>query len=223
MNETYECDKCGACCQGGLIVEADWLDLSREPRLLEADRHRAGWTLDEALTDLEEPGKAMIVAAGCHCPFLNGDNHCEIHPTRPTVCVGLQAGDEQWQAARKDAGLEPLLPLSEQGELCECEKPGHFHSGVPGILAHVENGKIAADAKVERCDLCARYPTDEAAREKLIELGKICEADPASEGETGDRGELVVWILTIHTESSPKLTVWKTYESTRLGLYDHVK
>ena len=38
----YECDGCGACCEGHLLVEADLLDLLREPRLLEADRHRSG-------------------------------------------------------------------------------------------------------------------------------------------------------------------------------------
>lgn len=179
MNEKYECDKCGACCNGQLIVEADWVDLSRVPRLLEADRHRAGWTLDEAFADLEEPGKAMILAVGCRCPFLDGDNHYEIHPTRPTVCVGLQAGDEQCQAARKEAGLEPLKPVPQSRDPCECELPGQFCCGVPGILVHVEEGNATANVKVERCDVCFRYPSDEAARDKLVELGHIPEAEAA--------------------------------------------
>src|SRR5690606_39269897 len=54
---------------------------------------------------------------------------------------------------------------------CECEAPGHFYCGVPGILAHLENGRLAAGSKVERCDICQRYPTDDAARQKLSELG----------------------------------------------------
>jgi hypothetical protein len=56
-------------------------------------------------------------------------------------------------------------------ERCECELPGYFNSGVPGILAHLEeDGNLAPDAAVERCDLCERYPTDEAAREHLREM-----------------------------------------------------
>ena len=56
---------------------------------------------------------------------------------------------------------------------CECEKAGHFCSGVPGILAHMENGRLAEGAEVNRCDLCQRYPSDEAAFEKLRELGRV--------------------------------------------------
>jgi len=56
-------------------------------------------------------------------------------------------------------------------EPCDCEKPGHFRSGVPGILAHLKNGRLTPGAKVERCDLCQRYPSDEAALERLRELG----------------------------------------------------
>jgi hypothetical protein len=51
---------------------------------------------------------------------------------------------------------------------CECEAPGCFHSGQPGIIAHVEpDGSLAHDAKIERCDQCRRYPTDAAARRAL--------------------------------------------------------
>jgi hypothetical protein len=54
---------------------------------------------------------------------------------------------------------------------CECELPGHFCCGVPGILAHLENGHLSEGASVERCDLCRRYPSDEAALQRLRELG----------------------------------------------------
>jgi hypothetical protein len=53
---------------------------------------------------------------------------------------------------------------------CECEKPGFFFSGIPGILAHLENGHLPEGAKVERCGLCCRYPSDAAALETLCEL-----------------------------------------------------
>ena len=56
---------------------------------------------------------------------------------------------------------------------CECEEPGFFCSGIPGILAHMEDGRLAKDALVNRCDLCQRYPSDEAAFEKLRELGLV--------------------------------------------------
>ena len=66
-------------------------------------------------------------------------------------------------------GMDCLLDETDQP--CECELPGHFCCGVPGILAHLENDRLAPDAKVERCDLCQRYPSDEAALERLRELG----------------------------------------------------
>lgn len=54
---------------------------------------------------------------------------------------------------------------------CDCQLPGFFCSGVPGIIAHVVHCRLPPGAKVERCDLCQRYPTDEAAQAKLRELG----------------------------------------------------
>jgi hypothetical protein len=56
-------------------------------------------------------------------------------------------------------------------DICECELPGYFYSGVPGIIGRVENGRLVPGAKVERCDSCQRYESDEAALQKLIELG----------------------------------------------------
>ena len=56
---------------------------------------------------------------------------------------------------------------------CECEKPGFFCSGTPGILAHLENGRLPDGAKVERCGLCCRYPSDAAALDELRELGHV--------------------------------------------------
>ena len=54
---------------------------------------------------------------------------------------------------------------------CVCEEPGHFRSGVPGILAHVENGRIMNH--VERCDTCRRFRDDQVAEWVLRKiLGK---------------------------------------------------
>jgi len=68
--------------------------------------------------------------------------------------------------------------LDTEPELCECEKPGYFYSGVPGIIAHMDSGRLAAGAEVQRCDLCQRYPSDNAAMEKLRELGYVLPQAP---------------------------------------------
>lgn len=107
----YECDQCGACCKGNLIVEAEELDLLREPRLIESDPHYAGKSAEEVLVQLQtDVGRAIILACSRPCTFLGSDNKCGIYPTRPNVCVGMQAGDEQCQSAREAEGLPPLLP-----------------------------------------------------------------------------------------------------------------
>ena len=59
----------------------------------------------------------------------------------------------------------------DEREPCECELAGYFYCGVPGIIAHFENGRLAADGRVERCDLCQRYPSDDAALTELRRRG----------------------------------------------------
>ncbi len=110
----YECDCCGTCCQGHLIVETDILDVLREPRLVAADPHHAGKSASEVLEMLwDDKGKAIVIACGTNrpCPFLNDEKRCSIYPTRPNDCVAMQAGDDQCQRARESAGLEPLPPI----------------------------------------------------------------------------------------------------------------
>jgi Fe-S-cluster containining protein len=109
----YACDRCGACCKGGLIVEADELDVLREPRIIESDPHWRDRTAEAVLHELRsEFGKAVVLACSRPCTFLGSDNLCTIYPTRPNVCVGMEAGDEQCQAARLAAGLAPLAPIA---------------------------------------------------------------------------------------------------------------
>jgi hypothetical protein len=81
----------------------------------------------------------------------------------------LSLTDEIADQAHDRHGIDCLLVDDDQSR-CECEKPGFFYSGVPGILAHMENGRLADGAQVNRCDLCQRYPSDAAAFEKLREL-----------------------------------------------------
>ena len=108
----YDCDGCGACCLGYLLVEADMTDLLREPRLLEADQHRSGWSFDTAVRDLEEEDRCLLIAGVDRCPFLSAENRCLIYPTRPNACVGMQAGDGQCQQVRHEASLGPLQSLA---------------------------------------------------------------------------------------------------------------
>jgi hypothetical protein len=83
--------------------------------------------------------------------------------------------DEIADQAHDRHGIDSLIEAEEMEPhnqyVCECERPGYFWSGVPGILAHLENGRLPAGAKAERCGLCCRYPSDAAALEKLQELG----------------------------------------------------
>jgi Fe-S-cluster containining protein len=110
----YECDKCGACCNGTLIVEADVLDVLREPRLIEADRYWRRKTVLQVIDELQD-GKAVLIACGRKrpCPFLNTENQCSIYPTRPNTCVAFQAGEEQCQEARAANDLPPLEPVPD--------------------------------------------------------------------------------------------------------------
>lgn len=68
--------------------------------------------------------------------------------------------------------IDSLCDLLNEAETrCDCELPGTFCSGVPGILAHMEQGRLAPNSKVERGDICRRFASDDAARERLVVLG----------------------------------------------------
>jgi len=110
----YECDQCGACCQGHLIVEADEIDVLREPRLIEADPHYRGRSLSDVRQELTDDLKCLVIAAARPCIFLQVDCRCAIYPTRPNACVAMEAGDEQCQQARLAQGLPPLEPVSNR-------------------------------------------------------------------------------------------------------------
>jgi Fe-S-cluster containining protein len=116
--ERYECDRCGACCQGHLIVEAYQLDVLREPKLIGADTGSFydGMTHEQVVDALADEYRCLVLAAAkSHpCNFLGDDKLCRIYPTRPNACVAMQAGDEQCQSARQDAGMPPLLPVTEK-------------------------------------------------------------------------------------------------------------
>ena len=105
----YQCDQCGACCKGTVIVEADYLDTRREPKLLVAQVGSCRVSQRELEEDV---GKIVLLACGLDkpCAFISPRNRCTIYSTRPNVCVAFEAGSEQCQEARALLGVERLLP-----------------------------------------------------------------------------------------------------------------
>lgn len=103
---TYQCDQCGASCRQH-IVEADALDVMREPRIAAESEPLDG---NGRLPVIET---TWMLACGPErpCSFLRPDNKCDIYSTRPIVCVALQPGDAQCQPARQNEGLADLDPV----------------------------------------------------------------------------------------------------------------
>ena len=110
-----------------------------------------------------------------------------MYPSLVTMCERVAGTAESWGdcsdmrealAVFREVGQECRKLLSSIGQPCACEEPGYFCSGIPGILAHFENGRLAPGTKVERCDQCERYPSDAAARAQLVELGLVPKSYP---------------------------------------------
>ena len=99
------CDCCGLCCQR-LIVEADAIDVLREPRIESQCPlgHRA-----EDLPILE--ARWILAGPGQPCPFLTPENRCGIYPARPWTCVAFAAGSSKCQQLRQEHGLPALAAL----------------------------------------------------------------------------------------------------------------
>jgi Fe-S-cluster containining protein len=95
-----------------LIVEADAIDVLREPRIQTESplRHRA-----RSLSILDA---CWIVAGpGRPCPFLTPEGRCGIYPTRPHECVAFVAGSAKCQQLREESGLPTLTPLAAADEM----------------------------------------------------------------------------------------------------------
>ena len=101
--------------------------------------------------------RAIWQAQGGYCQVIVTATYLESRPHE----------DYEFQEA------DYLRLTSEPSEGCDCELPGPFHSGVPGILARIEDGRLAPDSEVQRCDACKRFASDEVALAKLIELGVV--------------------------------------------------
>jgi hypothetical protein len=102
--EQYECDGCGACCRSKL-VDVYEIDTLRNPRIA------------EQMNPLREPGlDGEIGYLNCvsngGCVFLRDDYRCGIYITRPSVCVLYEAGSDDCQECRRNAGIPFFEPIS---------------------------------------------------------------------------------------------------------------
>jgi Fe-S-cluster containining protein len=111
--QTFQCDRCGACCSN-LLVEAVWLDCVREPRILA--HSRLALTLD----DLRDEDRIVLLwdRDTHHCPFLKTRRDrscaCGIYPTRPNACVACEPGGPKCQQARLLGSLPVLRDVEGQ-------------------------------------------------------------------------------------------------------------
>jgi hypothetical protein len=132
---------------GGVVQEVFCLDPHAQVVLIDWDADGADPENENVVTVEQEGGKPLTA-------------YVAEFPTTPLPSVLGTCTETILEAAKIDLGL------------CECQRPGRFCSGVPGILAKVrKDGRLAARAKVERCDLCRRYPSDQAAYRALQCLG----------------------------------------------------
>lgn len=107
----YHCDQCGLCCCS-MIIQADVVDVMREPRIQE----KAPISVNVGLPIL---GYTWVLnkKGRKECVFLEDGNFCEIYETRPSTCVQFQAGSERCQEIRVKNGLEPLEPVEDDSLL----------------------------------------------------------------------------------------------------------
>lgn len=87
------------------------------------------------------------------------------------IQLALERAGVLYGGAQNGSASDSPPPIAEGDRRCDCERPGVSRSGVPGIIARIENGRLAAGATVERCDACERFPTDTAALAELRRRG----------------------------------------------------
>ena len=97
------CKNCGLCCEY-LLVEADAVDVLREPRIEEKyplGKRHVSLPILEACWVLSAPGKP--------CAFLTRKKRCSIYPTRPQACVAFLPRSPKCQELRGEYGMVPVL------------------------------------------------------------------------------------------------------------------
>lgn len=102
----------------------------------------------------------------------NGERADEDDPAW-RVTDSVRCGPLLVAVSRSERGAWSILLVNENEQdsayrcpECESEQAVHsyFHSGLPGVIAHVENGTFE---KAERCDTRMRFATDEEASRAL--------------------------------------------------------
>ena len=96
--DKHPCQKCAACCRGG-IIEVAIEDALREPKIL----NRAELLDGRGRLPPEEWN--WLLNPGGRCVFLPPNNCCEIYATRPEVCVCFAPGANRCRELRKEEGL----------------------------------------------------------------------------------------------------------------------
>lgn len=96
-----ECQQCGSCCRGFLLVEAGYVDVLREPQLLKVAHDP--FHLLPPIAEWDDAGdKYAVLACGLERPCqLLRDNECSIYLTRPTACADFQPGSNPCTRARQ--------------------------------------------------------------------------------------------------------------------------
>ena len=82
------------------------------------------------------------------------------------ICAACKVDMDSLGHARTCQQSEAVGEDRRTRTACECEQPGSFNCGLPGILARVtHDGRIVS--RVERCDACELFTGDEAAERVL--------------------------------------------------------
>jgi len=106
------CSRCGRCCSGELIVEADALDVIREPKIA-----YFGILMNKGLKKgetLPPEEWTWTLACGTPCPLLlpaqsGRPASCAIYETRPAACVVFFPGEPRC--------AHPVFVTDEQASL----------------------------------------------------------------------------------------------------------
>ena len=95
------CENCGLCCEH-LLVEADAVDVLREPRI-ETARPLGKRAMSLSVLD----ACWVLAGPGDPCKFLTPQKRCGIYSTRPHTCVAFLAGSSKCQELRREHRLPP--------------------------------------------------------------------------------------------------------------------
>ncbi len=147
----------------------DWFEwIAPQPWMLASGkrRHEASDSAGKGDHSLRSPAVVTVSVAG------GVVQHVDVPAGVRVVVQDYDVDGVAEEQLQTDADGTPFVQACwAPDETCECELPGYFCCGVPGILAHLEDGRAGSPQEIQRCDLCQRYASDEAAYTRLVELG----------------------------------------------------